>query len=217
MAEETTAQFLNRREKELLAQISALRGQLGPKEAELAQITRMKASLTILGGNTSPRNALLVESPKDPPGGPLALWDTNLLGPIADSLVNVDSQYSKMSKEVAARIAAMLNAQPSTAQAFYAAMTIKEVVIQALLDHFPNGGTAAEIRDFIRNAYGRVVAPSSLRPQMHRLKADSILEHDPSTDTWNLNSRKRQLYATYDHPTSRRAMKELQDDPSTEE
>lgn len=35
MAEETTAQFLGRRERELIAQVAALKGQLAPKEAEL--------------------------------------------------------------------------------------------------------------------------------------------------------------------------------------
>src|SRR5205807_5350620 len=88
----------------------------------------------------------------------------------------------------------------------YQTMTQKELVVQAILDNFKNGGTAAEIRDFIRDAYGIVIAPSSLRPQMHRLKADGVLTHDPSTDTWNLVPDKRVGYALYDHPTSRAAM-----------
>ena len=93
-------------------------------------------------------------------------------------------------------------------------MTIKELVIQALLDHFPNGGSSQDIRDFIRDAYRRVIPPSSLRPQLHRLKVDQILGQDPSTDTWNFQDGKRKaLYAMYDHPTSRRAMRELQDEP----
>lgn len=95
----------------------------------------------------------------------------------------------------------------------YANMTIKELVIQALIDHFPKGGTMMEIRDFIRLGYGRTIEPSSLRPQMHRLKAAGILGQDPSTDTWNFRDGKRSLYAMYDHPTSRAAMKELKDDP----
>src|ERR1700679_3623819 len=40
---ETLEQFLERREKELLARVSALRGQLYPAEAELTQIQQMKA------------------------------------------------------------------------------------------------------------------------------------------------------------------------------
>jgi hypothetical protein len=36
-------------------------------------------------------------------------------------------------------------------------MTIKELVIQALIDHFPKGGTMMEIRDFIRLGYGKTI------------------------------------------------------------
>ena len=61
-------------------------------------------------------------------------------------------------------------------------MTIKKLVIQALLDHLKMGANAALMRDFIRDAYGRKIEPSSLRPQLHRLKADGVLTHDSSTD-----------------------------------
>ncbi len=175
--EDTTSQFFERREKELVAQISALRGQLGPKEAELSQIQRMKASLTIADDNSNALAQLGVSVP----------GYTNAL-------------------------ARFIGGPPIPP---YASMTIKELTVQALLDHFPNGGTAAEIRDFIRDAYNRVIEPSSLRPQMHRLKGDSKLEHDPATDTWNLSPTARRNYSMYDHPTSRRAMRELQDEPPT--
>jgi hypothetical protein len=94
----------------------------------------------------------------------------------------------------------------------FAAMTIKELVIQALLDAFPNGGTPVQIREFISNAYAREIEPSSLRPQMHRLKADGVLGQDPTGDIWNFRDGKRLQYAMFDHPTSRAGMKELQDD-----
>jgi hypothetical protein len=95
----------------------------------------------------------------------------------------------------------------------YAEMTIKELVIQALLDHYTNGATTIEIRDFIQDAYGRDIMPSSLRPQMHRLKADGILSQDPTADKWNFTKGKRGRYKMYDHPSSRKALKELRDEP----
>ena len=98
-------------------------------------------------------------------------------------------------------------------QAVYQNKTLKELTIQALIDNFPDGATIAAIREFILDAYGRPLALASLRTQMHRLKADSILEFDPSSEIWNLDARKRVLYGMYDHPTSRAAMRELQDDP----
>lgn len=48
MDNETLAQFLDRRERELTAQVSALRGQLEPRESELAEIQKMK--LLMAGG-----------------------------------------------------------------------------------------------------------------------------------------------------------------------
>src|SRR5260370_11413708 len=104
------------------------------------------------------------------------------------------------------------DAMPADLAQRFAEMTIKELVVQSLLDHFRTGGTATQIRDFIRDAYGRPIPPSSLRPQMQRLKADNKLEHDPSTDTWNLTKAARVGYRLYDHPTSRKAMKELMDE-----
>ena len=45
LREETTSQFLARRERELTAQIAALRGQLAPKEAELSHVQHMRSFL----------------------------------------------------------------------------------------------------------------------------------------------------------------------------
>jgi hypothetical protein len=109
-----------------------------------------------------------------------------------------DAQVKRVEKEIFAFAMA-----PGT--------TIKEMVIQALLDRFPKGGTLIDLRDFIHDAYGRDISPSSLRTQMHRLKADGVLGQEPSSDLWNFESDKRSLYAMYNHPTSRRAMRELRD------
>src|SRR5882757_1579163 len=168
--EETVQQFLDRREKELTAQISALRGRLSPKEAELAQIRQMKAALE------QPKSlGDLVETPSDS-------IETLLGGssPAPTGLFALGNAVGRYSSDPLS--------PPST---YYSTMTIKESVIQALLDHFREGGTAAAIREFIRNAYGRIIEPSSLRPQMHRLKADNILMHEPSMDTWNLTANAR--------------------------
>jgi hypothetical protein len=167
LREETTSEFLDRRERELVAQIAAIRGQLAPKEAELSAIQRMKAVIN-LADDLSPSLGALARAPS---------WAAN----------------------------------PNQQSAPYAAMTIKQLTIQALLDHFPLGGSAAEIRDFIRDAYRRTIEPSSMRAQMHRLKADSILKHDPEKDVWDFAMGKRALYDTYSHQSSRNAMPELRD------
>jgi hypothetical protein len=84
----------------------------------------------------------------------------------------------------------------------YGGKTIKELTLQALFDHFPNGGTVAAIRNFMRDAYDRTIDPARVRAQMHRLKADSILVHHPLTDTWNFRDGKRALFGRYSDPTS---------------
>jgi hypothetical protein len=187
LAEETTHQFLERREQELMAQISALRGQLAPKEAELEQVQRLRAALIFGVGNTAPRT-----SASDFPDG-------NTL-----CALSALSPQSPLAPQTPLGTPAVL---------LYGHRTIKDLVVQALLDHFPEGGSSGDIRNFIRIAYGRTIEPSSLRPQMHRLKTDEILGHEPSTDTWNFRDGKRALYARYDHPTSRKTMRELQDEP----
>jgi hypothetical protein len=190
---ESLRAFLDRRARELRHQISALRGQLAPKEAELAEIIHVQASLTIAGG-----------------------------APVANQVVSNDAVGLVHAGPADGFVNSLLSSRPGPAPVpiadqRYADMTIKQLVIQALLDYFPNGATATQIRDFIRDAYGRVIDPSSLRPQMHRLKADEVLGHEPSTDTWNFRDGKRGLYAMYDHPTSRKAMKELQDEAPAED
>ena len=221
MAEETTRDFLARREHELRSRIAALRGQIAPLEAELVQVQQMSAmmpqpdpkplsdlakllaSQTIAGGAgaaalTSPLSSLYA-------GGTavnaLVAGNLNPRETIAGSAVNALA-------EAAANPFAVQN-NP------YATRTIKDLVIQALLDGFTYGATAADLRSFILKGYGRTVDPGSLRTQLHRLKASGILGQDPASDSWNFKEGKRALYAMYDHPTSRRDMKELQDDPTT--
>jgi hypothetical protein len=190
MSDENLYGFLERRERELRHQIAALKGQiaqiqgqLAQREHELAEIVRVQASRTVAGG----------------PIAALTQTNNNALvsGEISDK----------------ATFAGTVSTPPELARRF-AEMTIKELVVQSLLDNFPNGATAAQIREFIRDAYGRPIEPSSLRPQMHRLKADAILEQNAlSGDIWNLNPAAKVGFRMYDHPTSRKAMKALQDEP----
>jgi hypothetical protein len=71
---------------------------------------------------------------------------------------------------------------------FFKKLSIKQLVMQAMLDHFRTGGTTSQaLRDFIRNAYGREIEQESLRPQLHRLKADGLLLHETGDDKWRLD------------------------------
>jgi hypothetical protein len=186
MTDENFYEYINRRERELTHQIAGLKGQLEQIRGHLCQ------------REDELREIQRVRS---------SLTSGNFAGKgslTADAGVSRPGIHRGRHRTH--------DALPRNIVERFAEMTIKELVIQSLLDRFPNGGSASEIRDFIRDAYGRVIEPSSLRPQMHRLKADGIIGQEPSTDTWNFQDGKRRLYAMYDHPTSRKAMKELQDD-----
>ena len=202
---ETTQQFLARRKKELLAQISALKGQLGALESELAQINKFEAaqapaSLASLATthNQSVPNGLMTANALAALSkcSVLSPETTNALAAIANS-----TKFSALNPEATTAIARMTESMSLTGSSIqnalarvighpnaarYAHMTIKQMVVQALFDHFPVGATAAQIREYIKDGYGRAVEPASLRPQMHRLKADRVLIHNPEGDLWDL-------------------------------
>jgi hypothetical protein len=195
---ETLTQFLDRRERELTARASALRGQLDPVEAELVQVRKMRE---LIGVSSTISASVGVAA-----GAAEASGEGVANRPWGGSGVAYPRQGLQ---------GAFLTSATAEEMAFYLNKTIKELIVQALLDHFPDGGTATQIRDFIRDAYARAIAPSSLRPQMHRLRTDRVLTHDPSTDLWNLTPEKRKHYTLYNHPSSEKMRGELlADEPS---
>jgi hypothetical protein len=298
--DETTFDFLRRRRRELIAQVSALKGQLGPKEIELAQIDRVlavieppiAASSNYLAqenddgvaknfatapppfletpGNLSElaerakkafatlspelveqlRSAMstgTMEKMKEMTSIPLEAISAaeKAMGSLAGQIEKLGNAMPMATVEkmremtsvpletiaaakravegftvipletIAAATKAIesLVVQHSVSESKFAHMTIKELVIQAILDHFPEGGRTANIREFIREGYGRDIEAASLRPQMHRLKAEGILFFRPENETWNINPQKRRIYMRYNHPSSRKEMSELQDEP----
>jgi hypothetical protein len=193
VTEETTEQFLDRRERLLMSRISALRGQLAPAETELAAIRKMRALLAEEKHEVSELAKLIAANPPPtsfdhiiPPPGSFELPDQSITGESFAGLL----------------------------AASFANRSIKDLVIQALIDAFPNGATTVELRSFISTGYSRTLDPGSLRTQLHRLKAAGILAQNAAGDTWNFQNGQRALYMRYDHPTSRQGMSELQDEPT---
>jgi hypothetical protein len=195
---ESLAQFLDRRENELAARVSALRGQLAPLElAEIQKVKMLIAGNRAMGLPDPPSSALVPHAVTVPHVCDL-LRQTN-----SNALMEGPSSVSPLTGAV------FYDVFPTR----YEKMTIKELAIQGLIDHFPNGTTTSNLREFIFSGYSRAVAADSLRTQMHRLKAQGILNQNG--EIWNLEPRKRGLYAMYNHPSSRAAMKELQDEEDT--
>jgi hypothetical protein len=175
--------FAIRRAQELTSQIAALRGQMALMSGQLAQREyELVRVQEILRAHELQAEGVAVKGVA-----------------IGAAVVTGEGVANRPMSEVA-----------QLAQHFNA-MTIKELVVRSLLDHFKQGAPAASIRDFIRDAYGRTIEPSSLRPQMHRLKSDSILTHDPATDTWDLTPQKRRHFTWYGFPEQRNYAQELRE------
>lgn len=66
----------------------------------------------------------------------------------------------------------------------YQTASIKDLVLRALYEHFREGATPAQLREFFRDAYGRSVDRGSLSPQLTRLREDEVVERDGSV--WKL-------------------------------
>jgi hypothetical protein len=231
MTEETAYHLLQRRRRELEAQISALKGQLAPKEAELAQIDKMLSAADPPPPSVAPSipqknsnasmpsgdyvSALLPFLSRSDVESQLAAINKfkESATPSPEVFAQVKEALEQWEKSFNASISQLVLAQAKFDPKF-TRMTIKELVVQAIIDHFPNGGKVADIREFIREGYGRDIDAASLRPQMHRLKADNALIQNG--EIWNLDPQKRRLYAQYNHPSTRAAMPELKDDPGAE-
>jgi hypothetical protein len=72
-------------------------------------------------------------------------------------------------------------------------MTIKQLVIRALTDHFHDGATPAELRAYILNAYGREITRGSMGPQIARLQEEGTIEQPPgllNEGKWKLTHRR---------------------------
>lgn len=174
MADETIHAFLGRRERELKHRIAALRGQLDPMERELVEVQKAMALLAVSVGvnRQNParaRTATLSANQQIPPFTSTA----SLAGAAAVGF--------------AGEIQGRPKAVPTELAQRFAGMTIKQLVIQALSDHFLAGATPTQIREFIHDAYGREIDANSLRPQLARMKADGSIEQNPNNDTWMLS------------------------------
>jgi hypothetical protein len=144
---EPVNEFLVRRERELTQQIDALRGQIAPKEQEREQI---RTAMRALG--------LLTEaSSAQPP---------SLASVLASALSDGSIPALPPSNSVL---------MPSLGELLNPTLTIKQMALAALRDHFHKGATPSEIRDYIKIAYGREVDRNSISPQLARLREEGFV------------------------------------------
>jgi hypothetical protein len=159
---ETLYQYLERRERELSHQIAALKGEIGTREHELAHVRSAKRQIGQLGTDDKARFGV--------PGSLAALGAattrlSDLAKPVGISLSALGEQMSEGGRKIAEALqAGAIGIGPFP-------LTIKQLIMRALLDHFRQGGaTVTELRQFILDAHGRDIDRTSLSPQLTRLR-----------------------------------------------
>jgi hypothetical protein len=159
--------FLERRERELVHQIAALKGEIEPREIELAHVRSAMRQYRNFG--SADRERLGAPAPDREAEQAVVVHaggdDQNLVHTIYDIASGV-ARFSRSIKE----------AQDKHEFLAFEHLTIKELIVKALTDHYSHGASAMELCDFVRNAYGRDVERSSLSPQLSRLRDDGVVE-----------------------------------------
>lgn len=66
-------------------------------------------------------------------------------------------------------------------------LTIKEMILRALRDHFHNtGASPSELRDYMKSAYEKDIDRNSISPQLARLREESMVDQ-LSDGKWKLS------------------------------
>jgi hypothetical protein len=60
----------------------------------------------------------------------------------------------------------------------YEHLTMKQLIMKALTEHFSRGTTAKQLREFFRDAWARKIDRASLSPQLSRLRSDKIIDRE---------------------------------------
>jgi hypothetical protein len=60
----------------------------------------------------------------------------------------------------------------------YEHLTMKQLIMKALTEHFQSGATAKQFREFFRDAWSRNIDRASLSPQLSRLRSDKSSDRE---------------------------------------
>jgi hypothetical protein len=151
--DEPIADLLRRREYELVQRICAIKNLLFPAEKELADVRKAMDALQIAHD-----------------------------GPLDDALSSAFAleTTSPLSKNYFAELASYLRSggaqnaltDSSAGDVFPWNLTIKQMILNALRDHFVDGATPTELSDYFHTAYGKTVNRNSISPQLARLREE---------------------------------------------
>lgn len=204
---EPLREYLDRRETELLRSIDALHGQLRPRESELAEIRRAKGALgiptlhlvtaqfgvglEIVSAADKPSSEAQAAPPSEAlptgavmPAVTVAPSDVTVASPsLASPEIAPDPAGGRNSKLTFAGGEAMTDIMMSRDTSLvlrmsaYQHLTMKQLVIKALKEHFNEGATTKQLLEFFRDAWGRNIERTNLSPQVTRLRIAGLIEH----------------------------------------
>jgi hypothetical protein len=163
--------FLEQRERELLQEIADLHGQLSPKEAELAEVRRAKGSI---GMSEAPKGFF----------GRFMGGEGVAAG--LDESPTVHESYLKRGN-LAEVIAGLSPPYPLPHTLLhYQGLTMKQLVVKALAEHFQHGATTRQLLDFFRDAWHRNIERQNLSPQLSRLYQEGVIGRVQGLREWIL-------------------------------
>src|SRR5579863_3220980 len=144
--------YLQIRERELESQISNVRGELAPLEAELAQVRKIRsliADARAAGLTDLASGAVLPE-------------------PIEGTFTTAESALRSLQS---------INTPKSSLEVAAEQLTIKQMTLRALGDHFGDtGATPTELRDYMLTVFHKEVDRNSISPQLTRLREEGMVE-----------------------------------------
>jgi hypothetical protein len=144
--EEPLADYLKRRERELMQHAAAIRSTLAPVESQLEDVRRAMKAIGVQPGYVEQLLPYLDQSEAKPG--------------ILNSPLYIES------------------------------LTIKEMVLRALSEHFNEGATPSELSEYMRRSYRRDVDRNSISPQLARLREEGLVENTNAlSGKWQLTLR----------------------------
>jgi hypothetical protein len=155
---ETLHAYLQRRERELIHQIAAFRGELAPRERELTEVRQAMSAVGLKTGNALTDMLVLSEDG-------LAKEVTNFVECKRVSNTLIENSVPR----------AFTFNEAMAAQSETSVETIKQLVLRAFTDHFHDGATPLELRTYINDAYGREIDRTSMGPQLSRMRDEGVL------------------------------------------
>jgi hypothetical protein len=176
---ETLYEYVQRREGELVAKIAATRGDLEALELELAHVKSARRQIgnlpdfgrtPLAEANEGRDHPLDAEPPVEV-----------VVDPDAVSGPHVHSHIAELSDADARSHTHRFILETKNPP------TIKDLILKALWNGFrETGATQAQLRQFIRDAYGREVDRTSMSPQIARLRDEKLLKQKGGEDNWRL-------------------------------